>query len=135
MNKLCVQDEATKILVVMTGGLITEKLSDKEVVEINCREILDLIDPDIDLETLELIEFSSIDSSSINLEFLHNLATFLQRKVNSQNVKGLVILHGTDTLEVTAYFLHRCIYSHGKPIVLTGSMRMVMDNFNLLEKA
>jgi L-asparaginase len=125
MNKMNGSSKDTnKILVIMTGGLITEKLINKEVVDFKPREILDLIDPEIDLDALELVEFSFIDSSGIDLEFLHNLAKFIQRKLNSQFVRGIVLLHGTDTIEITAYFLHRCIYAHGKPIVLTGYLNL-----------
>src|SRR6185503_11271327 len=37
-------------------------------------------------------------------------------------VAGIVITHGTDTLEETAYFLHR-VLSPGKAVVLTAAMR------------
>ncbi len=36
----------------------------------------------------------------------------------------MIIIHGTDTLEITSYFLYRCIYVENKPIILTGSSRI-----------
>ena len=50
----------------------------------------------------------------------------LARRVNTllaqQNVDGIVITHGTDTLEETAYFLNLVVKSR-KPVVVVGSMR------------
>ena len=114
----------SKIAIIVTGGLIIED----GIKKTNSDELLDLIKPEINSKIIELVEFSVVDSSTIDLEFQHSLAKVVQRKINSQNIIGIVILHGTDTLEISSYFLYRCIYAHNKPIVITGSMRIISNS-------
>jgi glutamin-(asparagin-)ase len=54
-----------------------------------------------------------------------NLVTLGKRVaalVKQKDVDGIVITHGTDTLEETAYFLNLVVRTD-KPIVVVGSMR------------
>src|SRR3970282_643426 len=51
-----------------------------------------------------------------------DLANRINELLKSNDVDGIVITHGTDTQEETAYFLNLVVKSD-KPVVLTGSMR------------
>ena len=63
-----------------------------------------------------------IASESITMENWLTLATRVNQLLTQDNVDGIVITHGTDTLEETAYFLDLVVKSE-KPVVLVGSMR------------
>lgn len=80
------------------------------------------------MEKIDLIEFAMIDSRAVDLDFLINLSRLVQQKVNDEFVDGVVIIHGTDTMEISAYFLHRSVHTPVKPVVITGAMRVVTNS-------
>lgn len=64
----------------------------------------------------------SIDSSHIVKDDLLVIARTVDEAVRDPNIDGVVVTHGTDTMEETAYLLHLVLKTR-KPVVLTGSMR------------
>ncbi len=73
----------------------------------------------VPLRTLQLAQIDSKDMSHALWQALvQTLATELAR----DDVSGVVVTHGTDTLEETAFFLQR-VLSPAKPVVLTAAMR------------
>lgn len=67
-------------------------------------------------------QVASIDSKDMSLALWSTLAQRVNELLASADIDGVVVTHGTDTLEETAYFLHLAV-KHAKPCVLTAAMR------------
>ena len=74
-----------------------------------------------DLANISGEQVANIDSSNMRDEIWLKLAKKIN-KLFDEGVDGVVITHGTDTMEETAYFLNLTIKSD-KPVVLVGAMR------------
>jgi L-asparaginase len=72
-----------------------------------------------DIEVTQPMQLASYDVRPENWLDLH---AAVMQAVNNPNVAGIVVTHGTDTLEETATFLHLSVDSD-KPIVVVGAMR------------
>jgi L-asparaginase len=71
---------------------------------------------------LEAEGVARIDSKDLAWDDLRRLMARVREHLARGAVRGVVVTHGTDTLEETAYALHRSC-SGGKPVVITGAMR------------
>ncbi len=67
-------------------------------------------------------QIASIGSQDMNDEVWLKLAKRVNQLLASDDVDGIAITHGTDTLEETSYFL-QLVTKSDKPVVMTGSMR------------
>lgn len=71
---------------------------------------------------LEARQVAQLDSKDMDFLTWQRLAAAVQEQLIRPEVGGIVITHGTDTLEETAYFLQR-VLAPAKPVVLTAAMR------------
>ena len=72
--------------------------------------------------SFEMEQITQLDSKDMDVNTWQRLASSCTRWLARQDVTGLVITHGTDTLEETAWFL-QCVLQPTKPVVMTCAMR------------
>ncbi len=73
-------------------------------------------------QRLEVESLAQLDSGDMDHRTWLRLGLAVQRHLARREVAGVVITHGTDTLEETAQFLHLTVAA-GKPVVMTAAMR------------
>lgn len=126
-NDLVSEIDTNSIYIIGTGGTIAGNAATKtslsyESGKLNTFQLTQEI-PDIKkFGTIKTIDLFHIDSSDITIENWLLLAKTINELLQQSHIKSIVVTHGTDTLEETAYFLNLVIKSH-KPVVLVGSMR------------
>ncbi|CAD5369727.1 L-asparaginase [Rubrivivax sp. A210] len=78
--------------------------------------------PALQGQALEAQTLARLDSCDMDHATWQALREAVARQLARPEVAGVVVTHGTDTLEETAYFLHRTLAAP-KPVVLTAAMR------------
>lgn len=114
-----------KIAIIFTGGTISMKIDPTlhaAVPALTSEEVVNMI-PNIErLAKIEVINYGNIPSPHITPSMMMEIAELVKKTVKREDITGVVITHGTDTLEETAYLLDLSIKTP-KPIVLLGAMR------------
>lgn len=116
-----------RVLVLATGGTISGKKDTRSAIGydaggVSGQELAEGV-PGLDkLATLKVEQIANIGSQDINDDVWLRLANRIQKAFDQHEADGVVITHGTDTMEETAFFLSNVIHT-ANPVVLTGSMR------------
>lgn len=116
------------IMILATGGTIAGEAKSELATtgyKAGSVGVGDLVQAVPELQNLAHIsteQIANIDSSNMTDAIWLKLAKRINTLLGESKIDGIVITHGTDTMEETAYFLNLVIKSD-KPIVLTGAMR------------
>ena len=114
-----------KVAVVFNGGTISMKVDERikaAVPSLTGEEIMSMVTGIENYAEVESYSFSSKPSPHMTLEDMVELSKLIKKLVERDDIEGVVLTHGTDTLEETAYFLDLTIDTE-KVIVVTGAMR------------
>ena len=109
-----------KILVLHTGGTISMQADSSGAVVTSSDNPMNHVSNPLEGIQVHTLDFFNLPSPHIKPK--HMLALYQKIKEEAANYDGVVITHGTDTLEETAYFLDTMEVPR-MPIVLTGAMR------------
>ena len=120
------------IMVIATGGTIAGAGEQGKDIgyksgSIKAQTLIDAIPELNDVANIRVEQFCNINSDDITSEIWISLALRIKELSKQEDVDGFVIMHGTDTMEETAFFLSLVLGADAsgvaKPVVLTGSMR------------
>lgn len=116
-----------RITILATGGTIAGKASGKSEVgyasgQVSAQDLIDAVPGIEKLGTIRAEQISNIGSQDMNDKVWIALAKRINELFSSGEADGVVITHGTDTMEETAFFLEQVVASDN-PVVLVGSMR------------
>lgn len=120
-------DSKPNIVIVATGGTIagaakSETDAGYQSGAVAVDTLLEAVPQLSNLANVRGVQVASIGSQDMNDEVWITLANAVNDLLDSKGVDGVVITHGTDTMEETSYFLNLVVDSE-KPVVMTGSMR------------
>ncbi len=118
-----------KIAVVATGGTIAMKLDPQThapVPALSGEDLVSAVPKLKDIATIQVTEFSNVPSDYMGPDRWPALARRLDAILADPEIRGAIVLHGTDTLDQTAYFLDLTLTST-KPVVLVGAQRNASD--------
>src|SRR3954462_3660424 len=116
-----------RIEIIATGGTIAGAQASKtdygyKAGAFNVNDLISAVPQMKDLASITGQQVVNIGSQDMNDAVWLKLAKRINERLASGEVDGIVVTHGTDTMEETSYFID-LVTPHEKPIVFTGSLR------------
>ncbi|MDO4229318.1 MAG: L-asparaginase 2 [Capnocytophaga sp.] len=116
-----------KIRIIATGGTIagvskSATETNYKAGELGIYQLLQAVPEVKNIADISGEQLVKIGSQDMNDEVWLKLAKRINELLGKEGYDGVVITHGTDTMEETAYFLNLTVHSE-KPVVMVGAMR------------
>ncbi|MCC2528720.1 type II asparaginase [Bacillus halotolerans] len=122
------KNDLPNIKILATGGTIAgadkSKTSTTEYKAgvVGVESLIEAVPEMKDIANVSGEQVVNVGSTNIDNKTLLKLGKRVNKLLSQEDVDGIVVTHGTDTLEETAYFLNLIVKSD-KPVVVAGSMR------------
>lgn len=119
-------NQTGRLVVFATGGTIASEpgpCQEGVTVRSSGLALLAEVDvPDLADVALQVIDFAGVGSFALEMSTSFRLASEIATVLDEEDVIGVVVTHGTDTLEETAFLIDLTVASD-KPVVVTGAQR------------
>lgn len=119
----------SKVAIIATGGTIASRYQrDQDAVGVGAsgEHFRDLAASRLPDAEIEVTDFAGIGSYMMSLQQAFELVRTINMTLRRSDVDGVVVTHGTDTLEETAYMAD-ILLETDKPVVFTGAQRAADD--------
>jgi L-asparaginase len=120
-----VRKKLKNILIVFTGGTFSMKIDKKSgglLPQYSGEQLVNKIPEVKKIANISCYDFGKYPGPHITPEIMIDLSKQIKKRIKEKKYDGIVITHGTDTLEETAYLLDLTIKTK-TPIVFTGSVK------------
>ena len=117
-----------KVAILATGGTIAGKAASSTATtgyvpgSATVADIVDSVPALAEIAEIVTEQVSNIGSEDMTDDIWEKLTEISQKYLDDDSIAGVVITHGTDTLEETGFLLN-LVLSSDKPVILVGSMR------------
>jgi L-asparaginase len=118
------------VVVLSTGGTIASTQSEEEgglAASLTGRELVAAVPGLARVARIEVQEVANVGSTNMTPELWLDVSRRAARALEREEVAGVLVTHGTDTMEETAYFLDLTV-AHDKPVILVGAMRAASES-------
>ena len=128
-TQACMKRGAMKshVKILATGGTIagisrTPAHSDYCAGQMTIQDMINAVPELTHLADISGEQIANVGSQDMSFDILFRLTCRINELMKQEDIHGIVVTHGTDTMEETAFFLNLAVNSP-KPVVMTGAMR------------